>query len=112
MSKATKNKSQSKEKSICDDELIQKFIKENDTCSHDTCDKFIKVIRLNCQFCNKFFCTSHVLPEIHGCGQAARKSASASLTKKPVKEADKKLLEKKMANKLDKMINQRKKKSK
>lgn len=112
MSKINEKKVKTKQKAVDDDSLMERFIKANDTCSHETCEKFIKIIKLNCQFCNKYFCTSHHLPEVHGCGAAAKKSASASCTKKLPNDEEKKLLEKKMVRKLEKMKNDRKKKPK
>lgn len=33
-----------------------------------------------CEFCDKRFCTSHMLPEVHGCGDACKNSAQRQAT--------------------------------
>lgn len=94
-----------------ENEFMEHFQKENETCSHSTCSKSIKLIKLQCQFCNLHFCTSHILSEIHGCGNAARKFALKPAKQLPSKET-KQDLENKMARKLKKLANDRKKKGK
>ena len=39
------------------------------------CGKNIKLLFVECRFCNGFFCTFHGLAESHGCGDLAREDA-------------------------------------
>lgn len=96
---------------MSEDELLEQCMLENMQCYHFSCTKSIKLIRLKCHLCSYHFCTSHIQPEVHGCGGAARREASDP--PKPHHNPDKaKLLESKMSRKLQQMKNDRKKKAK
>jgi len=97
---------------ISDDELLNQCIKENQQCFHTSCSNSIKLIGLKCHLCTKVFCPSHLQPEVHGCGLAARKDAAKDAPKPVSNEKKAAELEKKMNKKLQQMKNDRKKKGK
>lgn len=111
MSEAAAKNIKSKQGGVKDDKLLDECIKANEQCYHDSCTKSIKVINIQCQLCTQYFCTTHALPEVHGCGQAARKAAAIPKVRKPTVEQHKQL-ENKLNKKLEKMKNERKKKGK
>lgn len=110
VSKSSKPK-KGKEMQVSDDELLDNCIKAKEQCSASTCNKSIKLIKLQCQLCSENFCTTHALPEVHGCGNAAKKAASAPIKKTPNPDKTHQL-ENKLSKKLEKMKNERKKKGK
>ncbi|KAJ8959413.1 hypothetical protein NQ318_022103 [Aromia moschata] len=63
-----KETTNSKSKNI--DEILEKVSAIDNTCYFTKCKNRIKDIAVQCKYCNKRFCISHGLPEIHGCGEA------------------------------------------
>lgn len=55
------------------DEVIKKVKEVDYSCSFTKCKNRTKDFAIDCKFCNGRFCTSHGLPEIHGCGEAVRR---------------------------------------
>lgn len=55
------------------DEVIKKVKAVDYSCSFTKCKTRTKDFAIDCKFCNGRFCTSHGLPEIHGCGEAVRR---------------------------------------
>lgn len=55
------------------DDVIQKVQSMDNTCSFKKCKKHTNDFAIECKFCHGRFCTSHGLPEIHGCGEAVRR---------------------------------------
>ena len=94
-----------------DEQLLDHCIKANGECYHEDCTKSVKVINIQCKLCTQLFCTTHALPEVHGCGNAARKAAAIPKRRVPTAEQHKQL-ENKLNKKLEKMKNERKKKGK
>lgn len=43
------------------------------TCAFIKCKSRVDSFAIQCKHCNNNFCTTHGLPEIHGCGEAARR---------------------------------------
>lgn len=43
------------------------------TCAFAKCKIRTNNIAIHCKHCNSRFCTTHGLPEIHGCGEAVRR---------------------------------------
>lgn len=91
-----------------DDEFLDECIKANGLCAEHGCKKSVKVINIKCNLCNSLFCTTHALPEVHGCGKAA-KQAAAKPKKAPISEKRTAQLENSLSKKLEKMRNERKK---
>lgn len=55
------------------DEVIKKVKDVDYSCSFPKCKTRTKDFSIDCKYCNGRFCTSHGLPEIHGCGEAVRR---------------------------------------
>ncbi|CAH2001811.1 unnamed protein product [Acanthoscelides obtectus] len=71
-----KNKEQDIKKAVNSknlDEVIQKVKAVDNSCSFEKCKARIELFAIECKFCDRRFCTSHGLPEIHGCGEAVRR---------------------------------------
>lgn len=55
------------------DSVLDKVKKIDNTCSFVKCKNRITDFAIHCKYCNNRFCTTHGLPEIHGCGEAVRR---------------------------------------
>lgn len=55
------------------DDVIKKVKAVDYICSFTKCRNKTKDFAIDCKFCNGRFCTSHGLPEIHGCGEAVKR---------------------------------------
>jgi len=55
------------------DEMLEKVVKLDNTCSFPSCKKKTTDFAISCKYCNSRFCTTHGLQEIHGCGEAVRR---------------------------------------
>ncbi|CAH1114332.1 unnamed protein product [Psylliodes chrysocephalus] len=55
------------------DSMLEKVKQIDYKCTFDKCKNKTKDFAIDCKFCKGRFCTSHGLPEIHGCGEAVRK---------------------------------------
>ena len=55
--------------------LIESFTKDAKTCQHPECRRSVVLIGARCPHCAKTHCTTHTLPESHGCGVAAATEA-------------------------------------
>ncbi|KAJ8971152.1 hypothetical protein NQ314_000850 [Rhamnusium bicolor] len=55
------------------DEILEKVTTVDNTCSFTKCKNRTKDIAIHCKYCNKRYCTTHGLPEIHGCGEAVKR---------------------------------------
>ncbi|XP_064476421.1 DNA-binding protein SMUBP-2-like isoform X2 [Ornithodoros turicata] len=100
------------------DALIASFVTADNTCAQAQCHEKINTVLLGrggpCPLCNRGFCFSHALPEVHGCGEAARAAARAAWKKSgthaPPMKADKKAQVKKaLGRKLETLAEKRKK---
>lgn len=76
----TESKLKNKEKDLKEathsnnlDDMLTKVKKVDDTCAFHNCKKRTNDFAIDCKYCNSRFCTSHALPEIHGCGEAVRR---------------------------------------
>ena len=54
------------------DALLVEFTLADTTCSFPQCEKSVNLVGLTCQFCRRKHCTTHSLPEVHGCAEAAK----------------------------------------
>ncbi|KAK3594546.1 hypothetical protein CHS0354_023602 [Potamilus streckersoni] len=93
------------------------------SCCFRKCKTPTATLGYTCEFCQGRFCLSHHIPEVHGCGDAAKAAARAVINKEGVlsrgsaknrhSDAEKKIkLQKKLDNKLSKMAEKRKGKQK
>ncbi|XP_021935214.1 DNA-binding protein SMUBP-2-like [Zootermopsis nevadensis] len=93
------------------DSVIAEFQEMDKRCSWSSCRIPTDLVGLSCTYCKQRFCISHGLPEVHGCGEAARKSAKHEFHHpKPVKPdlLKRSSLSKKLEKKLTQMAEERK----
>ncbi|XP_030746521.1 DNA-binding protein SMUBP-2 [Sitophilus oryzae] len=55
------------------DEVIDKVKIIDNVCNFVKCKAKTNLIAIDCKFCKGRFCTTHGLPEIHGCGEAVKR---------------------------------------
>ncbi|XP_022249895.1 DNA-binding protein SMUBP-2-like isoform X2 [Limulus polyphemus] len=72
-------------KSVSDDvdldTLLTKVKTADNRCSFPKCKQSIVTLGQLCTFCNFRYCLSHHIPEVHGCGQAAKDHARSRIRK-------------------------------
>jgi ATP-dependent RNA/DNA helicase IGHMBP2 len=93
------------------DSVIAEFQEMDKRCAWGSCRIPTDLVGLNCVYCRQRYCVSHGLPEVHGCGEAACKSAKHELRHpKPVKldHLKRSSLSKKLEKKLIHMAEERK----
>ena len=100
------------------EKLLASFTKLDTQCAFDACKQSVRTLGQTCKCCEKIYCLSHHIPEVHGCGEAAKLRAR-QLAGKPKGAKPKALgatrkaqLHKKLDKKLDEMSEQRKTKKK
>uniref|UniRef100_A0A8C3AB25 DNA-binding protein SMUBP-2 n=1 Tax=Cyclopterus lumpus TaxID=8103 RepID=A0A8C3AB25_CYCLU len=106
------------------DTLLDAVIKAERVCSFVRCKASVLMLGQLCLFCNRQYCLSHHIPEIHGCGDKAKSHARMRISKEGVLYAgsgkkDKSMdpnkkayLQRKLDSKLKDMSSQRKPKNK
>uniref|UniRef100_A0A672G9Y0 DNA-binding protein SMUBP-2 n=1 Tax=Salarias fasciatus TaxID=181472 RepID=A0A672G9Y0_SALFA len=106
------------------DSLINAVIKAEGVCSFVKCKASVLTLGQLCIFCNRQYCLSHHIPEVHGCGDKAKSHARMRISKEGVLYAgsgkkDKSMdpnkkayLQRKLDSKLKDMASQRKPKNK
>lgn len=70
------------------DSVISHFQKMNTRCNFEHCKKSTELISSTCIHCRLCFCFEHALPEVHGCGEAARKHARQIFKHPPTVKSD------------------------
>ena len=100
------------------DKLLASFTKLDTQCAYEACKQSIKTLGQTCKCCERIYCLSHHIPEVHGCGDAA-KIRARHLASKPKGAKPKALdatrkaqLQRKLDRKLDEMSETRKAKKK
>ncbi|XP_072015866.1 DNA-binding protein SMUBP-2-like [Amphiura filiformis] len=105
------------------DKLIAMAKKADNVCNYRKCKEKITALGQLCEFCNKRYCFSHHIPEVHGCGDMARAKArqitrqqkvvtpGSGKKEKKVDPAHKAHLERKLDAKLSEMGQKRGRKS-
>ncbi|KAM4553672.1 DNA-binding protein SMUBP-2 [Fundulus diaphanus] len=105
------------------DALIGAVVKADSVCSFVKCKASVLTLGQLCLFCNRQYCLSHHIPEVHGCGEKAKSHARMRISKEGVLYAgsgkkDKSLdpnkkayLQRKLDSKLKDMASQRKPKN-
>ncbi|XP_075044094.1 DNA-binding protein SMUBP-2 [Mixophyes fleayi] len=66
------------------DALIAAVVKADNTCGFAKCKTSVVTVGDFCLHCNKRFCLSHHIPEIHGCGERAKANARARISREGV----------------------------
>uniref|UniRef100_A0A8D2JA52 DNA-binding protein SMUBP-2 n=1 Tax=Varanus komodoensis TaxID=61221 RepID=A0A8D2JA52_VARKO len=106
------------------DALISAAIKADNTCGFSKCKASVTTLGQLCLHCNKLYCLSHHIPEIHGCGEKAKAHARQRISREGVLYAgsglkDKSLdpakrahLQRRLDKKLSELTSQRKSKKK
>ncbi|KAL1516712.1 hypothetical protein ABEB36_000588 [Hypothenemus hampei] len=56
-----------------ENEAIENVKTLDNICTFTKCKNKTNLIAIDCKFCKGRFCTTHGLPEIHGCGEAIRR---------------------------------------
>jgi len=131
--KSKKKKAKKKEQNIAnkikssDDDfesLCEEFQKLDQVCNFPKCKKLVSTLGVTCKFCGLRFCLNHSMPEIHGCGEEARKAARQQISRegrlvpgsgtyqKKVDKDKRAQLEKKLEKKLGEKNDQRQRKKK
>ncbi|XP_029008415.1 DNA-binding protein SMUBP-2 [Betta splendens] len=106
------------------DSLISAVMKADSVCAFVACKASVLTLGQLCIFCNRQYCLSHHIPEVHGCGDKAKSHARMRISKEGVLYAgsgkkDKSMdpnkkayLQRKLDSKLKDMATQRKSKTK
>ncbi|NXG59682.1 SMBP2 protein, partial [Hemiprocne comata] len=106
------------------DALISAAIKADNTCSLSSCPASLAALGQLCPHCNRRYCLSHHLPEVHGCGDKAKAQARQRISMEGVLypgsgSKDKSLdpakrahLQRRLDKKLSELTSQRKSKKK
>ena len=68
------------------DSMLAEMALADSTCGHHGCKKNVNVLGFRCQFCQRRYCMSHNIPELHGCGEEAKKHARSAKPKHGVCE--------------------------
>uniref|UniRef100_A0A673MUY0 DNA helicase n=1 Tax=Sinocyclocheilus rhinocerous TaxID=307959 RepID=A0A673MUY0_9TELE len=106
------------------DGLINAVVKADSVCGFVKCKASVLTLGQFCLYCNRQYCLSHHIPEVHGCGDKAKAQARMRISKEGVlyagsgqkgKSVDpnkKAYLQRKLDSKLKDMASQRKTKAK
>ncbi|XP_070687489.1 DNA-binding protein SMUBP-2 isoform X1 [Pempheris klunzingeri] len=102
------------------DMLLSAVMKADSVCSFVKCKASVLTLGQLCLFCNRQYCLSHHIPEVHGCGDKAKSHARMRISKEGVLYAGsgkkdktmdpnkKAYLQRKLDSKLKDMATQRK----
>ncbi|NXQ24054.1 SMBP2 protein, partial [Alaudala cheleensis] len=66
------------------DALISAAIEADRTCGFPRCKASVTTLGQLCQHCQRLFCLSHHIPEVHGCGDKARAHARQRISREGV----------------------------
>ncbi|XP_014734196.1 PREDICTED: DNA-binding protein SMUBP-2 [Sturnus vulgaris] len=106
------------------DALISAAIEADRTCGFPRCKASVTTLGQLCHHCQRLFCLSHHIPEVHGCGEKAKAQARQRISREgilypgsgskdksldPTKRAQ---LQRRLDKKLSELTNQRKGKKK
>ena len=100
------------------DKLLASFTKLDTQCAYETCKQSIRTLGQMCKCCERIYCLSHHIPEVHGCGEAAKirakqLSSQPKSAKPKASDASRRAqLHRKLDKKLDDMSEQRRTKKK
>ncbi|MBN3288201.1 SMBP2 protein, partial [Polyodon spathula] len=106
------------------DDLIAAVVKADGICGFSKCKASVRTMGQHCIHCNKYYCLSHHIPEVHGCGNKAKAQARMRISRegvlyagsgtkdKSIDPAKKAYMQRKLDKKLDDLATQRKTKKK
>ncbi|NXY48735.1 SMBP2 protein, partial [Ceuthmochares aereus] len=106
------------------DALISAAVKADNTCGFSRCKASVTTLGQLCLHCNRRYCLSHHVPEVHGCGEKAKAHARQRISREGVlcpgsSSKDKSLdpatrahLQRRLDKKLSELSSQRKSKKK
>ncbi|CAL1546219.1 unnamed protein product [Lymnaea stagnalis] len=57
------------------DGLIASITELDSKCAYRKCKTLTNTLGRNCEYCTRRFCLTHLMPEIHGCGDAVKEAA-------------------------------------
>ncbi|NXJ55741.1 SMBP2 protein, partial [Spizaetus tyrannus] len=66
------------------DALISAAIKADNTCGFPRCKASVTTLGQLCLHCNRRYCLSHHIPEVHGCGEKAKAHARQRISREGV----------------------------
>ncbi|XP_053283805.1 DNA-binding protein SMUBP-2 [Pleuronectes platessa] len=66
------------------DTLINAVVKAESVCSFIRCKASVLILGQLCSFCNRQYCLSHHIPEVHGCGDKAKAHARMRISREGV----------------------------
>ncbi|XP_074904646.1 DNA-binding protein SMUBP-2 isoform X2 [Buteo buteo] len=66
------------------DALISAAIKADNTCGFPRCKASVTTLGQLCLHCNRRYCLSHHIPEVHGCGEKAKAHAQQRISREGV----------------------------
>uniref|UniRef100_A0A8C4TQN8 DNA-binding protein SMUBP-2 n=1 Tax=Falco tinnunculus TaxID=100819 RepID=A0A8C4TQN8_FALTI len=66
------------------DALISAAIKADNTCGFPCCKASVTTLGQLCLHCNRRYCLSHHIPEVHGCGEKAKAQARQRISREGV----------------------------
>ncbi|KAM5138011.1 DNA-binding protein SMUBP-2 isoform 1-T1 [Mantella aurantiaca] len=66
------------------DALLAETVKADNTCGFGKCKTSVVTVGDFCIHCNKRFCLSHHIPEVHGCGERAKARARTRISREGV----------------------------
>lgn len=93
-----------------DCKFLDKVIQMNSICGMKNCQTSVKLISHFCEYCGTKYCLSHMLPEVHGCGEEVRRATRHNfkhqVTKPSAKE--KKIAAMKLQKKVSELAAERK----
>lgn len=107
------------------DTMIAEMKALDNTCRYTECKKNVSMLGMRCEHCHHRFCTSHMIPEVHGCGvEAKRKARDAMMRdalrrergteggKKQLNSTKRAQLHRKLDSKIEELTNERQRKKK
>ncbi|NXM92456.1 SMBP2 protein, partial [Oenanthe oenanthe] len=106
------------------DALISAAIKADRTCGFPRCKASVTTLGQLCHHCQRLFCLSHHIPEVHGCGEKAKAQARQRISRegllypgsgskdKSLDPAKRAHLQRRLDKKLSELTSQRKGKKK
>ncbi|XP_059153320.1 DNA-binding protein SMUBP-2-like [Physella acuta] len=66
------------------DGLIASITELDSKCSFKKCKTLTNTLGRNCEYCTRRFCLTHLMPEIHGCGDAVREASRRLISREGV----------------------------
>ncbi|XP_074649779.1 DNA-binding protein SMUBP-2-like [Tubulanus polymorphus] len=66
------------------DALIAAATKMDTICNFPKCKEYVTCLGQHCSFCNRTFCLTHHIPEVHGCGATAKEQARKTIVREGV----------------------------